>query len=76
VPDIGAALKNKIAEVADFETRKAVAASASEGIEVSITGGEVRYQVLEPICAAGKTVPEFIEYLIAFFSAEDVVAAE
>jgi len=75
VPDIGAALKTKIAEVVDFETRKAVAATASGGIEVSITGGEISYQVLEPIWAAGKSVPEFIEYLIAFFSAEDPVAA-
>ena len=52
-----------------------MAATASGGIEVSITGGEIRYQVLEPIWAAGKSVPELIEYLIAFFSAEDAVAA-
>jgi hypothetical protein len=74
VADIGAALKTKIAEVVEFETRKAVAATASGGIEVFITGGEIRYQVLESIWAAGKSVPEFIEFLIAFFSPEETVA--
>lgn len=75
VTDIGAALKTKIAEVTDFESKKAIAATASGGIEVFITGAEVRYQILESIWALGKSVPEFIQYLVAFFSTEDAVGA-
>jgi len=58
VCDIGAALKTKIQEVLEFEAKKAVASTASGGIEVSITGGEIRYQVLESVWVAGKSVPE------------------
>ncbi len=69
VPDIGTLLKAKVAEVTDLEVRKALATTESDGIRVSINDAGIRYRILEPVWSPGKTVDEFVQYLIEFFSA-------
>lgn len=75
VPTIGGLLQQKVAQVSDIEIKKAIATAAADGVQVSIEEGQLRYEILEPVWAAGNTASEFLRYLISFFSSEDAASA-
>ncbi len=75
VSNIGISLKEKVSQVAQFETQKALATTIADGIQVFIDDGDLRYQIHEPVWEAGADLTHFVQYLITFFSATDAANA-